>query len=258
MLIELYKTYNKVKKVFVRPELHFKCCKWSKSPFLPVWRRGPRIWLTKDICYFGDPRNYKAYELKNVLVKTGESIWEFNGEQRKIDHFDWTKHKLPNNYVWRSDIRKKLKKWHLSWIQPVYQLPIWLAFHITNLDLVWKTKYDDYRFEFPPQFSIVIFGWSFNWWLLAPKNDFGEYSPDHYWESILWYIDTNDIIKTDEKIGKWCTCVENETKKSFFALSLSYLKEPYRSILENVRKNKELVRISPKRRFEKILQKVNY
>ena len=41
--IKLYETYNKVKKVFIKPKLYFKFGLWRNDHCLPVWRRGPII-----------------------------------------------------------------------------------------------------------------------------------------------------------------------------------------------------------------------
>ena len=41
--IKLYETYNKVKKVFIKPKLYFKFGLWRNDHCLPVWRHGPII-----------------------------------------------------------------------------------------------------------------------------------------------------------------------------------------------------------------------
>ena len=112
------------------------------------------------------------------------------------------KHKMPCKYAWNRNIRLKLRKFGLSWIPPVIQLPMWLSFHIFNHDMIWKTKFEDYRFEFPPQFTIVFFGISLSFWLQAPvdKDDpFGYYS---YWESILWYLNECNLDENYKRKNK--------------------------------------------------------
>ena len=111
-------------------------------------------------------------------------------------------HKFPCKYAWNRDLRIKLRKLGLGWIPPVIQLPMWLSFHIFNHDMIWKTKFEDYRFEFPPQFTIVFFGVSLSLWLQAPvdKDDtLGYYS---YWESILWYINECDLNEKYKRVNK--------------------------------------------------------
>ena len=46
--------------------------------------------------------------------------------------------------------------------------------------LGWKTKYDDYRFEWSPLISFVFFKWQIAVTFVAPELD-------HYWESWLYY-----------------------------------------------------------------------
>ena len=139
--------------------------------------------------------NTNCYEVKNrVQIFTGYNTWtDSSGKEYKTACYDWAAtHKLPGglkygDIVWKRDIRKKLKKWHLSWIKPQYELPIWLSFHIFNYDVGWKTKWDDTRYEWPPQFTIVFFGLAFSIWLSAPKCDGEHFSDDGYWEGVIDY-----------------------------------------------------------------------
>ena len=48
-IMEMFKTYKKVKNIFVKPKIKFFCCPWRESPLLPVWRRCNTIWLSKKI-----------------------------------------------------------------------------------------------------------------------------------------------------------------------------------------------------------------
>lgn len=214
MISLLSKIYNQVKDVFVKPKLRFRICLCKNAYFLPFNIYAPVIWLTKDISYyFGS--NKKCYRIQNILVK---------GIDNK---YFLTNHKFPSEFVWRRDIRKKLKKYHLSWIKPCYTLPFFFKFKFDSSDLIWKTKYGDYRFEYPPQINLVLFGILFNIWLEAPKDDRNKYNnEDYYWESILTYLDYKDIVKTDKVIGSYTILSTNKTYK---ILSLNYLKEPYKS-----------------------------
>ena len=173
--IRLYDTYNLAKEMYAKPRLKWMFCRWRKSPLLPVWRRGNKIKL------------YKRYdEIKEI------------------------RDKFTFRYEW-SDIGKKSHP-VLSKIfkKPIYTLPVWLSVYIFNHDLIWKTKYNDYRFEFPPQFCIVMFGWSLNIWLVAPKCNYPESAKtfttdDDYWESMLWYIEyKNRFPERNRKLsGGW-------------------------------------------------------
>lgn len=184
MLIKLYETYNKVKDVFKKPVLKFKACKWQDSPLLPVWRSGPTICLGK----------YGEYTDKYHFARLESSEW--------------------------NDVGKKNHPILSKFFKPKYQLPVWLSFYVFNHDMIWKTKWSEYRFEYPPQFSIVIFGYSFNWWLTSPGTDSQDYD---YWESILYYLyeykdDPDWKEKVTKRMGNWIVNYgkENETSRPAF------------------------------------------
>ena len=195
-IIKMWDTYNKVKHKFKKPKLHWRLGLWKHDHCLPVWRIGPCIKLGKYRKHYYCPNEI-------VHVKTGVSYWtDSKGKQHEIPSYSMFRHKIPCKYAWNRDIRKKLRKWHLSWIPPVIQLPMWLSFHVFNHDMIWKTKFEDYRFEFPPQFTIVFFGISLSFWLQAPvdKDDtLGYYS---YWESILWYLNECDLDENYKRVNK--------------------------------------------------------
>lgn len=189
--IRLYETFNKAKDFFKKPVVHWSFGKWINNQCLPVWRRGPILRLGKS------PYSLKTncYEVKNrVQIFTGYSTWtDSTGKEHQTKCYDWAAtHKLPGgikpgDIVWKRDIRKKLRKWGLSWIKPQYQLPIWLSFHIFNHDVGWKTKWGDTRYEWPPQFTIVFFGLAFSIWTTAPECKGEHAHDDGYWEGVIDY-----------------------------------------------------------------------
>lgn len=189
--IRLYETFNKAKDFFVKPTIYCSFGKWRNNHLLPVWRRGPIIRLGKSPYAL----NTNCYEVKDrVLIFTGYNTWkDSSGKEHKTASYDWAPgHKLPGglksgDIVWNRDIRKKLKRWHLSWIKPRYQLPIWLAFHIFNHDVGWKTKWGDTRYEWPPQFTIVFFGLAFSICLGVPNCGEEYVHQDGYWEGVIDY-----------------------------------------------------------------------
>ena len=61
-------------------------------------------------------------------------------------------------------------------------------FGINYNTLGWKTKYDEYRFEYNPALSIVMFGKQL-YISISPK--IYEDRDDIYWEAWLYYKDTN-------------------------------------------------------------------
>lgn len=221
------KIYRSVKDVFVKPKLKWYFGSWKKEPNLPVWRRGPTIYLTKSI---GWSKGYKAYYPENrVNVFEGYSDHKYYG---KIKRYSWSYHKLPgklNGYkpVWNRNIRKKLRKWHLSWIPPVIQLPIWLTFRFDDSDICWKTKWteDDFRYEFPAHICLVVFGFAISITAIIPDNGFFTRNDD-YWESLLIYRNKPNLDDVNDKMGWW----SGETLKHW-RLRPEFLKEPYKTQL---------------------------
>ena len=182
----LYKISDKVRHILKEPNLFCYIGKWRHDPCLPIYRKGPEIDLVN---YYNSNKAYIV--VSSVYVKTGEK--QYNNYIMPI--YTTYKHKLPNklktgSVIWRNDIRKKFKKFGLSWIKPHYELPIWLKFSIYNFELFYKTKYGDFRYEFPAQFTIVAFGYSISFWT-KPNSAF----PDGYWETALTMIYDNKNIE---------------------------------------------------------------
>ena len=209
--IRMYDTYNQAKHAFKRPKLYWKFGLWRKDPCLPVWRRGPIIKLIK----------YRYTDVK----------WDTIGKSKP------KKYKIGGKWVWSSPIDIKgwawsdeYKKQHpiISKIfKPQYQLPIWCGFYIFNHDLFWKTKWDDYRYEFPPQFTIVAFGLSLSFWLKHPLGK--KYRDDTYWEAMLWYIDKKYIKDAFKECPVWKNYDTNELT---FSLCPEILNPPYDSMAQ--------------------------
>lgn len=234
-MIKLYKTYNKAKDVFVKPKLHWKFGLWRHDPCLPVWRRGPIINIGGSIY----KANAKCYQVKNsVSIYDGEREYtRMDGSTATYKVYKTSYHKLPNNLnrfdiVWKREYRKK---WWAKIIPARLNLPIWLAFHVFNRDVTFKTKWTicDFRYEFPPQFTIVFFGLSLSFWLY-PECKSETDSPDHYWESLLIYLygeRAGDLLQTIIDCGKWIQSKNNKDTE-FFALSKNYIKPKYYEIYD--------------------------
>ena len=184
-MFKLYKTYNTAKNVFVKPKLVLKIGFWRNMEGLPFSRHGNIIRLTKYGYYY--PNNC-------VTVKSNDS--------RFRSYF----HKLPKgceNGVWFRNIRKNLRKFRLGWLKPVYELPLYLSFYIFDFDVCYKLKYDEFRYEFPPQFTIVFFGISLSFWLNAPEETYNPiWSNCSYWESMLWYLNECDLDENYKRVNK--------------------------------------------------------
>ena len=211
----MFKTLWKARKVFKMPKFHIYFGKWVNDPCLPVWRNGNTIYLAR---------------YKNRIYFYNKTIC---GHMRtKDDGYMHFQHKVNKYYYWKQPIRRKLKRLHLSWIPPVIELPRWLAFHIFNVDVIWKYKWYDIRYEYPPQFTIVFFGLSLSLWFQWPQSEF-QY-PDHYWESLLNYVyevkdkENFDIIAFRKKLGKW---EHYKASVSYWQLQYDYLKPKYQNIL---------------------------
>lgn len=151
---KMYSTYNKVKDVFKKPILKWSCCNWYKSSTLPIWRRGNGIKFGK----------YNEYDSKWDYARFISAEWNDVGK---------------NNHPIISKIFK-----------PYYQMPKWFAFYIFHRDVMWKSKYDKPIYMYPPQFTIVFFGWSLNFWLINPTGDIN--NDYDYWETMLEYIDVKE------------------------------------------------------------------
>lgn len=248
-LIKLYDTWEKAKDTFVKPSLRVYFGKWRNDPNLPVWRRGPQIPLVK-----WGKLSSKAYMVKDsVMICSGEVPYTTSsGETRMSKCYEWVpKHKLPGKlrcgqYVWYRSIRKKLKKWHLSWVPPIVQLPYWMSFHIFNWELCWKTKWDDFRFEFPPQFTIVAFGLSLTFTVHCPVNN--EYScDDHYWEAMLDFIysKSHTLKEAIETSGIWRKWDKDGKEVDYFAVRPEYIVsnklEEYYAATSEIKARKEKV-----------------
>lgn len=65
-----------------------------------------------------------------------------------------------------------------------FELPYWLKFEYDSYDVIYKYKWNQVRFEYPPKMSLVLFGISLSIWLKPPTDDIEamEYA---YWESLI-------------------------------------------------------------------------
>ena len=219
--MEFLKIYRRLKDVFVKPKLKWYFGTWRNEHNLPVWRKGLSIRLGK----YSDmyiPDNFTHY-LSGV-------------SERGYKKYSISEHKLPvkpYTYVWKRRIRKKLKKWHLSWIPPIIQFPIWTSFYFFDNDITWKTKYDDYRYEYPAHITLVFFGLAISVTAYIPEIN-GSTTDMDYWESLLEY--NGDLKETNDKMGCW-HCLDDDSRIRRF--NPDFLKEPYRSELIKIQQNEK-------------------
>lgn len=185
-------TWKSVKDIFIKPNLRFYFGPWRKEGNLPVWRRGPQI-------RFG---------------KYGEIDEEWNWA--KLESAKWNALGKRNHPI----LSKIIKT-------PVWQLPIWLAFHWYNDDIMYKTKWeeDDFRYEFPAHFTIVFFGLAFSITAYLKPSDKEDWLvQDQYWESILTYKYYDGDL---EKTNAVCGWYNRPGEKGFrFKFEPRFLKRP--------------------------------
>ena len=94
---------------------------------------------------------------------------------------------------------KKIKKTFEEWCQHFqnFQKPVPKKIGFDFVELGWKTKYDDYRFEWSPRISFVFFKWQIAVTIIAPEED-------HYWESWLYYQYNTDKTKSKQERINQC------------------------------------------------------
>lgn len=219
-VFKFLETYNKAKEVFIKPKLAFYFGPWRKDPCLPIWRRGPTIYPFGYKFAHKHGYNVRLWNSSIPLYKKGDVLK--NGKIAECNGYTTNVHRVKGIYdgelCWKRDFRKKLRKWKLGWIKPIYILPIWCAFHFFNYDLMWKTKWGEPRFEYPGHFTIVFFGLSFSIW---PKvND-----PYFYWESLLNYVYGDkpyDLKSAVQAMGRWKSV---GTEESWWAFKKEFLKK---------------------------------
>lgn len=93
------------------------------------------------------------------------------------------------------------RKWVRMKEKPGYRKPVYLKYFGFDWNwLMWKTKYDDIRFEYAPSFSFVILGKQL-WLQLLPKfaSKHTNYAAvDCFWEAFLYYDTRTDKSKSKE------------------------------------------------------------
>ena len=197
-MFNLYKTYNKAKDVFVKPKLKLEFGRWYNTTGLPVWRRGPILYL------------YRLLGIDIVSIDTSESTW------------------FASKYKWTETFKREHPIFSKIF-KPTYSLPIWLSFYIFDYDVIWKWKYDDIRFVFPPQFTVVFFGLAFTLMLSAPiDKERGYADNDSYWEGILNYIHNgNNLKKAMSETGYYNSWNRGKKGRNYWCIRPYFIKPHY-------------------------------
>lgn len=202
---------------------NFKFLKVFNSPFKP---------LTATF-YFGDIIHGTPYFLPRKWVKCnkhdGVVAWNKLSEEKQNEQL-----KYASRDIWVRNYTK-------SYTKPV---PVkYLGFEFTTLG--WKTKYGDYRFEWSPSISIVIFGKQLFISIIPNIEKYRRFGRDVmkidcYWESWLnWEYNTDKTKSKEERFKElvskhsntWGNVSEGYTDYYPMILRKKYLKL-YEQILE--------------------------
>lgn len=92
------------------------------------------------------------------------------------------------------------RRWVKSKSKPGYKAAVQKKIGFDFVDLGWKTKWDDYRFEWNPLISFVFFKWQIAL-MIVPEH------PHQYWESWLYYH--FETVRTDSKEERIKMCIED-------------------------------------------------
>lgn len=213
-MFRFLKTYSKAKGTWKRPRFEVFIGLWKNNPNAPHIKN-PLLRLGKYGQY------YMIQKSVTIEDKTRKETTTDGHPIKVMKRI--TTGRIKQDYAWRRDIRKKLRKFGLGWLPPIITLPRFLKFGVYDYDLGWKPKYDDFRYEYPPQFTIVAFGLSLSITLHEPTG--GYYTcDDQYWEGILaWlYGCDKDIYKTVMHEGVW-TRHSGERTEAFFSVRPEHL-----------------------------------
>jgi hypothetical protein len=132
------------------------------SPFKPLKLRWYCGKISKGVPYFY-PRKWVKYKNEDIIREATKSL--------NSDTF----------------VKRTFEEWVEYYKGYSKAVPLKVGF--SSCSLGWKTKYDDYRFEYPPIWSFVFLGYQITLTFFAEN-------PDHYWESFLAYYYDTDKTKT--------------------------------------------------------------
>ena len=162
--------------------------------------------ITRGIPYFL-PRKWRKYNKKELLEEAIQKL-------------------AKNNNTTLARYIKELKRYYIA---------VPKKFGIDMIGLGWKTKFDEYRFEFPPMLSIVAFGKQLVIYF-GPKSDIN----DDYWTAWLYYKYETDkklskIERTKQLIDNFLTYTDPETDKVTISKNcINILKKKYHKLIPYV------------------------
>ena len=175
--------------------------------------------------YFGDIEHGTPYFLPRKWVKCnlddGLKAWNKLGERSQ------------NAYLRSQTQQEWIEKYAKNHTKPV-QIK-YFGFNFTTL--VWKTKWDSYRFEWSPSISLVIFGKQLFIEILPniKTDDYSTIAIDCYWEAWLNYKYKTDKSKSVEKrleeLQKVYSCSWGNKEKGYTNYYPIILKNKYHYLI---------------------------
>ena len=258
----MLKEYKKVKHIFKRPKAHVYFGFWAT----PTWLINLEQWILNYMNTHDENDKSLKFRLAKFIDKLFNKssnpflpVWR-RGHSFRLFKKHQTYHydQSSRGYVWNEEFANKLKKWHLSWLKPEYELPLWLTFYIFSFDMIWKWKFDDVRYEYPPQWTIVLFNISFSiCWTQPESKDGWDLT---YWEGILNYtykylekldgkqVDTlSQIIGLSDYCGYWGGCADD---KFTWVVQPDYIRNKY--FAEQLKKHQDMKEKDVRERKAKI------
>lgn len=187
--------HNKMKQMFKNIRYKLSFLEVLDSPFIGLTLK----W------YFGDIQFGTPYFLPRKWVKC----------TMKDAHNAWSELKNKPEDISKTDWLKKYAKGHTKPIPIKY-----FGFHFTTLG--WKTKWDEYRFEWSPSISLVIFGKQLYVSIMPNIEEDSDLTVilDSYWEAWLTYKYKTDKSKSQEERLKQlkeiysCTWINGKGKET--------------------------------------------
>ena len=172
--------------------------------------------------------------------------WYFGKIQHGTPYFlprKWVKCDMNDALIAWNKIREDMKcahdkaKWLNKYIES-YTKPVPIKyFGWDSCTLGWKTKWDDYRFEWAPCYSLVIFGKQLFVCIIPKmksKDDFG-IRQDCYWEAWLTYAYRTDKTKSKaerlQETIKQYSCTWGNEKEGYTDYYPFILKNKYHKLI---------------------------
>ena len=177
--------------------------------------------------YFGEIKHGTPYFLPRKWVKCdledGLEAWNKLGKYSQ------------NAYLRSQTQQEWIKKYTKTHTKPI---PIkYFGWNFTSLG--WKTKWDDYRFEWSPSISLILFGKQLFIEILPNiKTDDSTIAIDCYWEAWLNYKYKTDKSKSIEKrleeLQKEYSCSWGDEEKGYTNYYPIILKNKYHYLISEI------------------------